>query len=76
METLSPAQQEAVEQASRNIWLEIELRKTALERAVSHLYEGDAYEVTEVAEVFLQFLQVGAAIVRPTAFKEGAATNE
>lgn len=68
------AQQQAVEQAARNIMLELNLRQQALERATSTMYEGDAYEVTQAAEVFLAFLQTGAAVPKPT--KTGAVTNE
>jgi hypothetical protein len=60
------AQQQAVEEASRNIMLELNLRQQALEKAVSHLYESDPYEVTKAAEVFLEFLQTGAAVAPST----------
>jgi hypothetical protein len=68
------AQQQAVDQAARNIMIELNLRQQALERATSSMYEGDAYEVTQTAEVFLQFLQTGTAVAKPTS--TGAVTNE
>jgi hypothetical protein len=71
---MDAAQQQAVDQAARNIMLELNLRQQALERAVQTVYEADAYEVTKVAEVYLEFLQTGVAITKPT--KTGAATNE
>ena len=71
---MDAAQQQAVDQAARNIMLELNLRQQALERAVQTVYEADAYEVTKVAEVFLTFLQTGAAVAKPT--ETGAATNE
>ena len=55
---MDAAQQQAVDQAARNIMLELNLRQQALERAVQTVYEADAYEVTKVAEVFLTFLPV------------------
>ena len=58
-------QQQAVQEASRNIMIELNLRQQALERAVSHLYESDPYEVTKAAAVFLEFLQTGAEVVNP-----------
>jgi len=71
---MDAAQQQAVDQAARNIMLELNLRQQALERAVQTVYESDAYEVTKVAEVYLEFLQTGAAVAKPT--ETGAATNE
>lgn len=71
---LSQEQMQAVEQASRNIMLELNLRQQALERAVSSMYEADPYEITKTAEVFLLFLQSGVAIKAPT--QSGAAANE
>jgi hypothetical protein len=71
---MDAAQQQAVDQAARNIMLELNLRQQALERAVQTVYEADAYEVTKVAEVYLEFLQTGAAVAKPT--ETGAATNE
>ena len=71
---MDAAQQQAVDQAARNIMLELNLRQHALERAVQTVYEADAYEVTKVAEVYLEFLQTGAAVAKPT--ETGAATNE
>jgi len=68
------AQQQAVEQAARNIMLELDLRRLALDTAAKSMYEGSAYEVTETAEVFLQFLQTGVAITKPNS--TGAVTNE
>jgi hypothetical protein len=68
------AQQQAVEQAARNIMLELDLRRFALDTAAKSMYEGSAYEVTETAEVFLEFLQTGAAVAKPTS--TGAVTNE
>lgn len=67
------AQQQAVAEASRNIMIELNLRQQALERATSHMYEADPYEITQVAEVFLEFLQTGAAVAKPTT---GVETNE
>ena len=72
-ESLSPEQQ-AVEQAARNIMLELNLRQQALERAATSVYESDAYEITKVAEVFLEFLQTGAAVANQNS--TGAVTNE
>lgn len=71
--TLSPEQQQAIQEASRNIMLEINLRQQALEKAVSAVYDADAYEVTKTAEVFLIFLQSGVAVPAPT---KAGATNE
>ena len=71
---MDAAQQQAVDQAARNIMLELNLRQQALERAVQTVYEADDYEVTKVAEVYLEFLQTGAAVAKPT--ETGAATNE
>jgi len=71
---MDAAQQQAVDQAARNIMLELNLRQQALERAVQTVYESDAYEVTKVAEVYLEFLQTGAAVAKPT--ETGAVTNE
>jgi hypothetical protein len=71
---MDAAQQQAVDQAARNIMLELNLRQQALERAVQTVYESDAYEVTKVAEVYLAFLQTGAAVAKPT--ETGAVTNE
>jgi len=71
---MDAAQQQAVDQAARNILLELNLRQQALERAVQTVYESDAYEVTKVAEVYLEFLQTGAAVAKPT--ETGAVTNE
>ena len=70
---LTPEQQ-AVENAARNIMLELDLRRMALDKAAAAMYEGDAYEVTQAAEVFLEFLQTGAAVAKPTS--TGAVTNE
>lgn len=67
------AQQQAVAEASRNIMIELNLRQQALERAVQHVYEADAYEATKVAEVFLEFLQTGSAVKEPST---GVETNE
>jgi len=71
---MDEAQQQAVAEASRNIMIELNLRQQALERAVQTVYESDAYEVTKVAEVYLEFLQTGAAVAKPT--ETGAVTNE
>jgi len=71
---MDAAQQQAVDQAARNIMLELNLRQQALERAVQTVYESDAYEVTKVAEVYLEFLQTGAAVAKP--IETGAVTNE
>jgi hypothetical protein len=71
---MDSAQQQAVEQAARNIMLELDLRRMALDTAAKSMYEGSAYEVTETAEVFLEFLQTGVAIAKPT--ETGAVTNE
>jgi len=71
---MDAAQQQAVDQAARNIMLELNLRQQALERAVQTVYEADAYEVTKVAEVYLEFLQTGAAVAKP--IETGAVTNE
>jgi hypothetical protein len=68
------AQQQAVEQAARNIMLELDLRRMALDTAAKCMYEGSAYEVTETAEVFLEFLQTGTAVAKPA--NTGAVTNE
>ena len=68
------AQQQAVEQAARNIMLELDLRRMALDTAAKCMYEGTSYEVTETAEVFLEFLQTGTAVAKPT--NTGAVTNE
>lgn len=59
-------QQQAVQEASRNIMIELNLRQQALERATSYMYEADAYEVTKVASVFLEFLQTGAEVAAPS----------
>ena len=45
---LTPEQQ-AVENAARNIMLELDLRRMALDTAAKCMYEGSAFEVTEVA---------------------------
>ena len=70
---LTPEQQ-AVENATRNVMLELDLRRMALDTAAKCMYEGSAYEVTEVAEAFLLFLQTGAEVAKPTS--TGAVTNE
>jgi len=70
---LTPEEQ-AVQQAARNIMLELDLRRMALDTAAKSMYEGSAFEVTETAAVFLQFLQTGAAVAKPTS--TGAVTNE
>ena len=72
-EQLTPEQQ-AVQQASRNILLELDLRRMALDTAAKSMYEGTAYEVTETAAVFLEFLQTGEAVAKP--ISTGAVTNE
>ena len=69
---LTPEQQ-AVENAARNIMLELDLRRMALDTAAKCMYEGSAYEVTEVAAAYLEFLQTGEAVAKPTS---GVATNE
>jgi hypothetical protein len=71
---MDEAQQQAIAEASRNIMLELELRRFSLDKAVASVYESSPYEITKVAEIFLEFLQTGVAITKPT--KTGAATNE
>jgi hypothetical protein len=70
---MNEAQQQAVQEASRNIMIELNLRQQALERASSYTYESTPYEVTKVAAVFLEFLQTGAEVAAPTT---GVETNE
>ena len=74
MSVLQTPEEKAVQEAARNIMLELNLRQQALERAVQTVYESDAYEVTKVAEVYLEFLQTGAAVAKP--IETGAVTNE
>jgi len=70
---LTPEQQ-AVENAARNIMLELDLRRMALDTAAKTMYEGDAFEVTEAAAIFLEFLQTGEAVAKPNS--TGVVTNE
>ena len=70
---LTPEQQ-AVENAARNIMLELDLRRMALDTAAKTMYEGDAFEVTEAAATFLEFLQTGEAVANPNS--TGVVTNE
>jgi hypothetical protein len=72
---MDAAQQQAIAEASRNIMLELELRRFSLDKAVASVYESSPYEITRVAEIFLEFLQTGAAIIQPSQ-TTGAVTNE
>jgi hypothetical protein len=74
MSVLQTPEEQAVQQAARNIMIELDLRRMALDTAAKSMYEGTAYEVTETAEVFLEFLQTGAAVANPNS--TGAVTNE